>query len=159
MRRIAITGHRGLPQQTTTLVENALRQEIDKRSNHDLVAISCLADGPDSIFARLVLENGGKLVVVVPAKQYRNDLPVEHHPTYDRLFAAATEVIELDYDESNATAHQAGNLRILDEADELIAVWDGQPARGHGGTADTVAAAHDRGIPVTTIWPDGALRD
>jgi hypothetical protein len=47
----------------------------------------------------------------------------------------------------------AGSERMLDLADELVAVWDGLPARGHGGTADVVAVALDRGIPVTVIWP------
>jgi hypothetical protein len=31
-------------------------------------------------------------------------------------------------------------------------------ARVVGGTADVVAAATKRGIPVTVIWPDGAQR-
>ncbi len=42
---------------------------------------------------------------------------------------------------------------------ELFAVWDGQPARGYGGTADVVTRARDRGRPVRVIWPDGATRD
>ena len=41
----------------------------------------------------------------------------------------------------------------------MFAVWDGQPARGYGGTADVVNEAHRRGLPVTIIWPDGANRD
>jgi hypothetical protein len=40
-----------------------------------------------------------------------------------------------------------------------LAVWDGKPARGYGGTADVVADAKTRGIPVTIIWPPGATRD
>ncbi|HEY1620682.1 MAG TPA: hypothetical protein VGG25_23870 [Streptosporangiaceae bacterium] len=44
-------------------------------------------------------------------------------------------------------------------ADELWAVWDGQPARGYGGTADVVAHARSKGIPVRVIWPEGARRD
>ena len=48
---------------------------------------------------------------------------------------------------------------MLAKADRLFAVWDGQPARGYGGTADVVAEARARGIPVTVIWPEGATRD
>ncbi len=44
-------------------------------------------------------------------------------------------------------------------ADELWALWDGKPARAYGGTADVVAYARDRGVPVRVIWPDGARRD
>jgi hypothetical protein len=47
---------------------------------------------------------------------------------------------------------------MLDRAEHLFAVWDGKPARGYGGTADVVAEARQRAIPVTVIWPDGASR-
>jgi hypothetical protein len=42
---------------------------------------------------------------------------------------------------------------------ELLAVWDGKPARGHGGTADVVAAAREQGRTVRVIWPAGSTRD
>ncbi len=48
---------------------------------------------------------------------------------------------------------------MLDRADELWAVWDGEPARGPGGTADVVAHARGRGVPVRVVWPPGARRD
>jgi hypothetical protein len=38
-------------------------------------------------------------------------------------------------------------------------VWDGQPARGYGGTADVVAYAKRTGVPYSVIWPEGATRD
>ena len=34
----------------------------------------------------------------------------------------------------------------------LIAIWDGQPARGPGGTAEVVALARDRNLPVAWIY-------
>ena len=43
---------------------------------------------------------------------------------------------------------------MLARADHLFAVWDGKPARGYGGTADVVAEARQRGVPVTAIWPE-----
>lgn len=36
---------------------------------------------------------------------------------------------------------------ILDVADAMIFVWDGKPARGIGGTGETVADARDRCVP------------
>ena len=48
---------------------------------------------------------------------------------------------------------------MIDTADELYAVWDGEPARGYGGTADVVAYARGCGKPVSVFWPDGAQRD
>lgn len=48
---------------------------------------------------------------------------------------------------------------VLDTVDRMIAVWDGQPAGGHGGTADVVEAARERGLPVTVVGPEGTTRD
>ena len=48
---------------------------------------------------------------------------------------------------------------MVDTSRVLVAVWDGQSARGLGGTADVVAYARERGKPVTVIWPEGASRD
>ncbi|RDI48545.1 hypothetical protein [Nocardia mexicana] len=159
MTRIAITGHRGLPSETTELVDKAIRAELAKRSDEELVGLSCIADGADTLFARAVLDAGGSLIVVVPAQQYRDGLPTEHHVVYDDLIARALDVIALSYRESTSEAHQAASERMLDNADELFAVWDGKPARGYGGTADVVAVAQQRGMPITVVWPDGARRD
>lgn len=159
MTTLAITGHRGLPAPVERLVDNALRTEITRRADGGLIGISCLADGPDSLFARHLLAAGGELVVVVPAEHYRDGLPADHHATYDALLARAARVIRLEHTESNSQAHMAASLRMLAEADELVAVWDGNPARGYGGTADVVQAAHERGVQVTIIWPEGATRD
>jgi hypothetical protein len=48
--------------------------------------------------------------------------------------------------------------RLVDDADEIIAVWDGKPARGYAGTADVVRYAISRGRPIHVIWPPGAGR-
>ncbi|MVU81706.1 hypothetical protein GPX89_31280 [Nocardia sp. ET3-3] len=161
MTSVAITGHRGLPAQTLAQVDRALRLEVALRIRPGgpiPIGVSCLADGPDSLFAQAILDAGGRLIAVVPARRYRASLPAAHHPVYDRLVAAADRVIELNREQSDPQAHQAGSLRMLDEADELLAVWDGLPARGFGGTADVVATARERGMPVTVIWPEGAER-
>lgn len=159
MTRLAITGHRELPEQTERLVDEALRTEIERHRSGDLTGVSAIADGADSLFARAVLDAGGSLVVVIPAEQYREGFPRDHHSTYDALLSSASKVIALDHVESNSAAHMDASLRMFDEADQVIAVWDGQPARGYGGTADVVDAARKRGLPVTVVWPDGASRD
>lgn len=158
MTRLAITGHRGLPTQTVTLVQQGLREVLEPLAR-DLVGMSCLADGADQIFARLVLELGGELKVLVPAEKYREDLPEESHPTYDELYAHANHIQRLPYTESTSEAHMAASQTMVDQADLLVAVWDGQPARGYGGTADIVSYAHQTGTPATVVWPEGASRD
>lgn len=159
MTTIAITGHRGMPRRTELLVDEAIRQEVSRRLGASLVGLTCLADGADTIFSRIVLDSGGSLHIFVPATNYRDELPEDHHATYDALIAQASEVTNLDHSESDSNAHMDASVQMIEQADELFAVWDGKPARGYGGTADVVDVARKRGLPVTVIWPAGSQRD
>jgi len=157
MHRIAISGHRGLSSPTAQLVDKAIRAALAEHSP-DVTGISCLADGADQIFARAVTDLGGTLEAVIPAAEYREKLPEDSQPGYDDLFARAAAVHRLPFTESTPESHMAASKLMVDEADELYAVWDGKPARSYGGTADVVAYARERGTPVRVIWPDGAQR-
>ena len=160
MTRLAITGHRGLSGATTRLVDEALRAEIKRHQNDsdNLVGLSCLADGADALFAQAVLDAGGELVAVIPAQRYREKLPEPYHTTYDNLLKQAKQIIELEHKKPCSEAYMDASIRMLQEANEVVAVWDGCPAAGHGGTADVVSYARGRGIPVTVLWPQGAQR-
>jgi hypothetical protein len=157
--RIAVTGHRGLPAATEQLVDQAIREQLAACTGRDMVGVSNLADGADQLFAQAVLDAGGQLEVIIPAALYRDGLPKSAHASYDTLLSKASTVHRLDRVESTQDAHMAASTVMLDAADRLFAVWDGQPARGYGGTADVVAEARKRGLPVTIIWPEGATRD
>jgi hypothetical protein len=156
-RRIAVSGHRGLPGQTADLVGQAILEAL-ARLEAGVTGISCLADGADLIFARAVAELGGSLEVIVPGGQYRDVLPAGSRPEYDRLLAKAAAVRQLPFAEPTSESYMAASKLMIDTADELYAVWDGRPALGYGGTADVVAYARARGKPVRIIWPAGAKR-
>lgn len=157
MTRVAVSGHRGLPEATERLVNQALRETLVQHGP-DLVGLSCIADGADQLFAQAVLELGGRLEVVVPATKYREALPPECWPTYDLLFGKASQIHQLDFTESTSEAHQAASEYMVDHADIIVAVWDGLPARAFGGTADVVDYARRTGQPVEVIWPTGSTR-
>jgi hypothetical protein len=159
MTRIAISGHRGFSPQVAALIEHAIRAELSPYASDDLVGISCLADGADQIFARAVVDRGGKLEVVVPAERYRDALPEEAHRDYDELISRAVAVRRMDHVESTAESHMDASIEMLKHAEILFAVWDGLAARSFGGTADVVSRAREIGLPVTVIWPEGAYRD
>lgn len=158
MYRIAISGHRGLPAPTARLVDQAIRSNLARHAPH-LTGISCLAEGADQIFARAVTDLGGTLEAVIPAAEYREGLPADSRTGYDDLSARAVAIRRMPFTQPTPECYMAAGKLIVDEADELYAVWDGKPARGHGGTADVVAYAREHGIPVHVIWPDGAQRD
>ena len=158
MPRIAVSGHRGLNARTANLIDRAVREKLS-RYPADVTGLSCLADGADQIFARAVIDLGGTLEVIIPAEEYRAGLPAEAHAEYDDLLTRAVSVHRLPFTESTSESHMAASKLMVDEADELYAVWDGKPARAYGGTADVVAYARDHDTPVEVIWPAGATRE
>ncbi|OIK25533.1 hypothetical protein VT52_021835 [Streptomyces malaysiense] len=155
---MGITGHRGLSTPVEAQVRAVVTEYVTAHDPSDLVGVSCIADGPDSWFAETVLHHGGRLEVVIPAAEYRQGLPDWHHRVYDQLIARAAEVHHTGMTESTSEAHQAGSEILVGLVDELVAVWDGKPARGYGGTADVVAYAERAGVSVRVLWPEGASR-
>src|SRR5258705_3229550 len=102
MTRIAISGHRGFSPDVETLIDQMVRAELARYAGRDLVGISCLADGADQIFARAVVDTGGKLEVVIPAGRYREALPEEALQEYDDLLSQTVTVQRLDHVESTS---------------------------------------------------------
>ncbi|HEY9441533.1 MAG TPA: hypothetical protein VIS29_23395 [Streptomyces sp.] len=139
-------------------VRGLLEAAVREQDAEELVAVSCIADGPDAWFAELVLAHGGRLEAVVPATAYRESLSETHWPLYDELMSRACEVHETGMTVSDSAAHMAGSEIVVGLADQLFAVWDGKPAWGYGGTADVVAHAERSGLPVRILWPEGADR-
>jgi hypothetical protein len=154
--RLAITGHRGLSAELEAEVDRMIRGAVAQAGS--VVGVSCLADGADAVFAQAVLDAGGELVAVLPASRYRATLPEDYRPVYDRLLGRAVEVVRLEFVTPDPHAYMEAGKRMVDESAALLAVWDGLPGRGPGGTADVVAYARARGVPVTVLWPEGAVR-
>jgi hypothetical protein len=158
MTRIGITGHRGLSPAALTTVAMDLAELLDARPR-PLVAISSLAEGPDQLLAELVLERGGGVLAVIPADGYEDSFDeTESLAGYRRLLARADEIEVLGFASASNEAFLAAGRRVVERCDELVAIWDGEPARGVGGTGDVVAYAQRTGRAVTVVWPEGAER-
>jgi hypothetical protein len=160
MVRVGITGHMNLTSGTVGLVREAIRSELAPYDPADLTGVSCLAEGADAIFAQAVLDAGGRLEVLLPAPDYRDTRVSEAHQlVFDNLVARAHDVRYVA-EASSMQAYEDANTAMLKTIDFMIAVWDGQPSPAwkRGGTAAAVAAARERGVPVTAIWPEGAER-
>lgn len=160
MTTIAVTGHMDLTDASVPLVREALRVALTPYASGSLIGISCIAQGSDSLFAEVVLELGGRLVAVIPSQDYRENKVKPHHAaTFDRLTESADEVLVLPNETANRAAYEEANRTLLQRAERLMAVWNGEPPTGKGGgTADTVLEAREAGLSVDVVWPEGAAR-
>ncbi|WP_326653475.1 MULTISPECIES: hypothetical protein [unclassified Streptomyces] len=155
---VGITGHQDIPADA----EPYLRREIENAlSDYDepVAALTSLAVGADQMFAQIALARGIPLRVVTPSHGYDGTFPQPQDlARYRQLKAQAVECVQLDHAQPSEEAFHAAGVYIADRVNLLLAVWDGEPARGFGGTADIVRYARGRGTPVLVIWKEGSVR-
>jgi hypothetical protein len=156
MTRIGVTGHQNIPPGAREIVSRMVQDALAGLPAP--VAVSSLAAGADQIVAAAVLEAGGSLVLVVPCEQYRTTFIGDDLKRYDHLSALAVDVEQLRFDEPFEEAFMAAGKRVVDLSEQVLAIWDGHPAVGYGGTADVVEYARGLGRDVTVIWPQGVAR-
>ncbi|MEU8527866.1 MULTISPECIES: hypothetical protein [Streptomyces] len=162
MKRIGVTGHRDIPEAAYPHVKAALEEELTAALcgfGGGLEAYSSLAAGADQLFAGIALDCGAELTVVIPSGDYEEafEEPGEL-ARYQVLRQRATREVRMAFAHSTDEAYFAAGAYIADHCDALLAVWDGEPARGLGGTGDIVRYARERGRPVTVIWREGVRR-
>ncbi|MFD3594353.1 hypothetical protein ACFWU5_16640 [Nocardia sp. NPDC058640] len=155
--RISVTGHMNITVDTVPLVRAAITELLGNPS--DLVGVSCIARGADSVFAQAVLDVGGRLEVVLPSRDYREaKVKPDHLVQFDALVGRASVVRVMDFDTAGREAYEAANDALTVGVDRMVAVWDGQDGQ-RAGTGTVVALARERGVPVDVVWPTGAARD
>ncbi|MEU7280538.1 hypothetical protein AB0A69_17395 [Streptomyces sp. NPDC045431] len=158
MKRIGVTGHRDIPDELHAHVRAAMRAAF---LGHDgaLEALSSLATGADQLFADIALACGAELVAVIPSGDYEDGFADDVElARYRGLRKRATREVRMAFPHSTDEAYYAAGTYIADHCDRLLAVWDGRPARGLGGTGDIVRYARELGKPVTVIWRAGVER-
>lgn len=161
--RVAVTGHRpnrlhigtGEVRRQIGWVLGALREGSRGQSR---VAVSALAEGADRIFAEVALASGFRLEVLLPFSSADYETTFGDAATtadYRALLSRAQSVTELRGDLSNTKgAYEAVGRASVAGAGILVAVWDGAPAAGRGGTPEIVDHALACDVPV--IWIDAA---
>jgi hypothetical protein len=155
---LGVTGHQAIPPGAREMVVGAIR-DILSEADAPLYAVTSLAAGADQLFATEILRTGGRLHVIVPSRNYEQTFSTNGDLALFRsLLEAAHAVTRLDYEGPSGEAFLAAGKEVVDNCEMLIAVWDGKPARGLGGTADVVRYARETGTAVSIVWPDGIGR-
>lgn len=150
--RVGITGHQQLNDpEAWSWVATALRAELAKMAP-PLIGMTSLAVGADQLLARLVLERGGTIHAVLPYADIERSFLPENVRAYRELVHQATVEV-LDTHGTDEDAYFAAGQRVVDLSDLVLAVWDGNPAKGKGGTGDVVAYAVQKRVPLIHINP------
>jgi hypothetical protein len=156
--RLGVSGHQRIPSEALGYVQTGLADAI-RRAGERPAGYTSLAAGADQLFASALVRVGGELHAILPCRGYEasfsepSDLQLFKH-----LLGQAAGVETLDFPQPSEDAFLEAGRRVVDHSDLLIAIWDGKPAQGRGGTADIVRYARRRGVQIEVVWPHGVLR-
>ncbi|MDX6574264.1 MAG: hypothetical protein QOE96_217 [Blastocatellia bacterium] len=152
--RVGITGHQKLESPANW---EWVRSELDRFLSslpQPLIGISSLAVGADQLFATAILAQDGALEIVVPFEGYESTFSEgDDRQAYLNLLYRASKVDVLKRHGTDEEAYFAAGKTLVDRSERIVAVWDGKPAGGLGGTGDVVAYALERTKPVVNINP------
>jgi hypothetical protein len=152
--RIGVSGHQRLRNRDSWKWIEFTIGEVLKVRGPAIIGITSLAEGTDQLFARLVLDLHGVLHVVLPFAGYERTFKNKSGlRCYRRLVELAQTVELLPPQNNDEISFFAAGIRVVDLSDLLIAVWDGQAAKGLGGTGDIVRHARSVGRRVLHLNP------
>lgn len=120
--------------------------------------ISSLAEGADVLAAEAAIDAGVHLSVCLPFRpeEYSRDFNGEGWARTQELISRADSVLTLaDFNGGDEAGYELAGDIVLRQSDTLIAVWDGEAARGRGGTTQVIAEAVARHQPVIHIDATG----
>ncbi len=161
--RIGVTGHRKLadPEALRAPIREALARfrKLLPVPEPVLVVVSALAEGADRLVAEEVLaEKDARLEVALPlaAEDYAGDfLTAESRKEFRDLLHRASDVWQAPAGASREDGYERAGRYVVDRSDAVIALWDGEPSRGQGGTAEIVAYAQRQGVPLACVSTKG----
>ena len=166
---IGVTGHRNLRAvaRLEEAVDSVLEEIIQGASGKGseavrLAVLSPLAEGADRLVARRVLaREGAELEVVLPfpEDEYSKDFELAgSRAEFAGLLTGARSIERLPPAPTREEAYARAGRHVVDHCDVLIALWDGKPEEGPGGTAEVVRFARAQGRPLFIIDPCEAGR-
>ena len=154
---VGFSGHRQLADSVS--VAASIREALLSLRNDapgEWIALSSAAAGADLLFVRaaLDLKIGWEASLPLPVLDFERDFLPEEWVEVKALLTHAEHLEIAAEPGSREEAYLSGGFEIVNRCDVLLVVWDGQPARGKGGTADVVGYARAMGRPIVIVNPD-----
>ena len=148
------SGHRQL--ENAKAVAEAVRLALEalrKESRGEWVALSSVATGGDQLFVAQAMELGLSwyAILPMPRAEFSRDFDEIEWQEVEKMLERAEHVRVITENGPRNDAYLDCGMETVNGCDVLLAVWDGDPVRGKGGTADVVEYAKSIGKPVIII--------
>jgi hypothetical protein len=150
---VGFTGHRKILEEEkarTAIYKFLEAQKAD--SSGKIYGVTSVAAGADLIFAEtcLRLQIPLRILLPFPEEEFRKDFD---EPTWKRAENVMSRALAVDVvgtDPSRDARYYECGVETVQQSKLLLALWDGKPSNGLGGTEDIVSFARDQGRPV--VW-------
>ena len=163
---VGFTGHRQL--RDPAAVERVMHDVLTglrAEEGVEWLALSSIAEGADMVFARLALRLGlgWEAVLPLPPAEFRADFSPGPWRDVETLLGEAEHARVIGERTAREDAYLDCGMDTVNHCDVLLAVWDGEPSRGRGGTAGAEDPgqrhADEHGLPGHATVAAGALGD
>jgi hypothetical protein len=150
--KIAITGHQNIEgNRDKSWLERVVNEKL---IDHEIeLGYSCLAIGADQLFTEILVKLKIPFIGIIPCLNYESTFDDNTIDNYKNLLSKAFKVIQLEYKEPSEAAFFEASKLMVNYCDVLFAIWNDQPAKGLGGTADVVKFAKDSNKPIVQFNP------
>jgi hypothetical protein len=150
---IGFTGHRKLPDESKSrkLVYDFLSDR--KTAAPGLIyGVSSVAAGADLLFCEscLQLEIPLHVLLPMPAEEFRHDFDLETWARAAEVMRQAVSVEVTGGHQPREERYYECGIQTVQQCRLLVALWNGEPSHGMGGTEDIVSFARGLGMPV--VW-------
>lgn len=161
---IGFTGHRSRvdDERLGPVIGQALGRMMEQAGSVGgrVELVSSVAEGSDTLCVEIAAEMGIPTHIILPLQE--NDFMTDFTSpeawnrsnaqiARARMRPGVDSVTLVSGEKQRPECYANQGTYMLEVIDMLIAVWDGQVARGQGGTAEVVAQAKSLGIPVMHI--------
>jgi hypothetical protein len=131
----------------------AALESLHREAPGEWIGLSSVAIGSDQLFVDQVLGLGMSLHVILPLPraEFQKDFSASEWSDVEQILARAEHARVISENGAREDAYLDCGMETVHGADVLLALWDGNAARGKGGTADVVDYARSLGKPVLII--------
>jgi hypothetical protein len=150
---VGFTGHRNVPDEDKSRA--AIRKVLEdwkSRISGLAYGVTSVATGGDLLFAETCLELNLpiRIFLPMPKEQFHADFDDDSWARAERVMEKALSVEVVGAGEEPPQRYYECGIETVQQSQLLIALWDGGPGQGLGGTADMVYFAKEQGRQV--VW-------
>ena len=150
---IGFTGHRHLPDESKSRAcILKFLQDFKSKTNKIVYGVSSAAAGGDLLFAESCIQIGLPIRILLPTpkEQFREDFDAPSWARAESVMQRAISVEVIGYGQTKEERYYECGAETVEQSEILLALWDGKPSQGLGGTEEIFTYAKNQGRPV--VW-------